>query len=62
MAKYKLEMLADGFIFLEGPRWHGGQLWMSDMRGETVYTLSEAGPPRQGRVLPQAPLGYQFPA
>lgn len=60
MAKYKLEMLADGFIFLEGPRWHDNQLWLSDMRGETVYTLSETG--KRGKVasFPKHPSGINF--
>lgn len=60
MAKYKLEMLADGFIFLEGPRWHDGQLWMSDMRGETVYTLSEAGRRAKVASFPKHPSGINF--
>jgi sugar lactone lactonase YvrE len=60
MANYTLETLADDFVFLEGPRWHGGQLWLSDMWGNTVYTLSEAG--RRGKVatLPQRPSGISF--
>ena len=29
MAKYTLEMLAEGFEFLEGPRWHDNRLWLS---------------------------------
>jgi sugar lactone lactonase YvrE len=60
MAKYKLETLADGFIFLEGPRWHDGQLWLSDMRGETVYTLSEAGKCSKVASFPKHPSGINF--
>ena len=60
MAKYKLEMLADGFIFLEGPRWHDKQLWLSDMRGETVYTLSEAGKRSKVASFPKHPSGISF--
>lgn len=60
MAKYKLEMLADGFIFLEGPRWHDNQLWLSDMRGETVYTLSEAGKRSKVASFPKHPSGINF--
>lgn len=60
MAKYKLEMLADGFIFLEGPRWHDKQLWLSDMRGETVYTLSEAGKRSKVASFPNHPSGISF--
>jgi sugar lactone lactonase YvrE len=32
-----LDVLADGFTFTEGPRWHDGQLWFSDMHDYTVY-------------------------
>lgn len=60
MAKYKLEMLADGFVFLEGPRWHDKQLWLSDMRGETVYTLSEAGKRSKVASFPNHPSGISF--
>lgn len=60
MAKYKLESLADGFIFLEGPRWHDGRLWLSDMRGETVYTLTEAGKRTKVASFPKHPSGINF--
>ena len=30
----ELERLTDNFIFLEGPRWHHGQLYVSDMWGK----------------------------
>ena len=35
--------LADDFVFLEGPRWHDGKLWVSDMFGLTVYTVTPEG-------------------
>jgi len=60
MANYTLETLADGFIFLEGPRWHDGQLWLSDMRGETVYTLTEAGKRSKVASFPKHPSGINF--
>lgn len=60
MAKYKLEILADGFIFLEGPRWHDNRLWLSDMRGETVYTLTEAGKRSKVASFPKHPSGINF--
>jgi len=25
-----LEVVADGFAYLEGPRWHNGTLWFAD--------------------------------
>jgi sugar lactone lactonase YvrE len=32
--------LADGFCFGEGPRWFEGLLWLSDMLGEAVHTVT----------------------
>ncbi len=43
MTDYATELLVDGFRFLEGPRWHDGRLWMSDMGGGKVYTVSATG-------------------
>ncbi|OLT12152.1 hypothetical protein BJF79_23070 [Actinomadura sp. CNU-125] len=37
------KLLADGFVFTEGPRWHAGELWFSDMHGEAVYTTTPDG-------------------
>lgn len=37
------EVLVDGLCFGEGPRWHDGKLWFSDMHGETVYTVDPDG-------------------
>ena len=39
----KLEPWLDGFAFLEGPRWHDGRLWFSDMHARRVYAASEDG-------------------
>jgi len=35
--------LAEGLVFPEGPRWHGGLLWLSDMFAEQVVTCSPDG-------------------
>lgn len=35
--------LAKGFCFAEGPRWFEGLLWLSDMLGEAVHTVSLDG-------------------
>lgn len=44
MAKHELKVLAEGgFAFLEGPRWHDGRLWFSDMHGDAVWTVDESG-------------------
>jgi len=39
----ELTVLADGFTFTEGPRWHDGQLWFSDMHDFTVYRATLEG-------------------
>lgn len=31
--------IADGYAFLEGPRWHAGVLWFSDMHDGKVYRM-----------------------
>mgnify|MGYP003576104626 CR=1 FL=1 len=35
----EISLIADGFHFLEGPRWHQGQLFFSDFYGGKVYSL-----------------------
>ena len=39
----KTEVLLDGLFFPEGPRWHAGKLWFSDMQGLQVMTVDAAG-------------------
>jgi sugar lactone lactonase YvrE len=38
-----LTVLADGFTFTEGPRWHDGRLWFSDMHAHTVMAVGLDG-------------------
>ncbi|MBO3749915.1 SMP-30/gluconolactonase/LRE family protein [Streptosporangiaceae bacterium NEAU-GS5] len=35
--------VAEGFHFLEGPRWHDGRLWFSDFYSYQVYSMLEDG-------------------
>ena len=35
--------LATGLCFGEGPRWHNGQLWLSDMHAHQVIRVSPQG-------------------
>ena len=44
-----LGTLASGLAFGEGPRWHAGRLWLSDMHDFQVVTVDPAG--RLERVL-----------
>jgi gluconolactonase len=39
----KIERVAKGFLFTEGPMWHQGALWFSDLRGNKMYRLSPDG-------------------
>ncbi len=43
-----LAVVADGFFFLEGPRWRNGRLYVSDLIGRTVCSVAEDG---ENRVL-----------
>lgn len=36
-------VIADGLTYGEGPRWHDGALWFSDMHADAVRTLSSDG-------------------
>ncbi|MEE2983749.1 MAG: SMP-30/gluconolactonase/LRE family protein [Pseudomonadota bacterium] len=60
MGNGELETLAEGFVFLEGPRWHDGKLWVSDMWGHTIYTLTEAGERTVIAEIPERPSGLNF--
>ncbi|TDI58207.1 MAG: hypothetical protein E2O92_10340 [Alphaproteobacteria bacterium] len=42
-----LDIITDGLCFPEGPRWHDGRFWFSDMHGHAVYSVV----PGQDRVL-----------
>jgi len=39
----KTRLLLDGLLFPEGPRWHEGKLWFSDMQGLQVMTVDMDG-------------------
>jgi sugar lactone lactonase YvrE len=39
----KLTALVTGRSFLEGPRWHDGALYVSDMHGDAVLRVTEDG-------------------
>jgi len=42
----KIEKVAGGFLFVEGPMWKDGKLWFSDVRGDKVRTFD----PKTGKV------------
>lgn len=39
----KPTILVDDLSFPEGPRWHAGRLWFSDMHGQRVFSVDEHG-------------------
>jgi sugar lactone lactonase YvrE len=49
--------LVDGRAFLEGPRWHGGQLYVSDMHGHEVLRVSLDGEVEVVARVDAAPSG-----
>ena len=53
----KAEVLLDGLAFPEGPRWHEGRLWFSDMHDLRVRTLDLSGKSDVVVEVPHAPSG-----
>ncbi len=43
MSAQKIETLIDGLAFPEGPRWHDGKLWFSDLFAGVVRTVDLSG-------------------
>ncbi|WP_431237056.1 SMP-30/gluconolactonase/LRE family protein [Mycolicibacterium aichiense] len=52
--------LASGFCFGEGPRWFEGLLWLSDMLGGAVHTISVDGSVTTVELPGHAPAGLGF--
>jgi len=53
----KTKVLLDGLFFPEGPRWHEGKLWFSDMQGGRVMTVDLDGKCDNIVDVPGAPSG-----
>jgi len=51
------ELLLDGLIFPEGPRWRDGKLWFSDMHAHRVMTVDLAGRSQVVVEVPGQPSG-----
>ena len=56
----KFEVLADDFVFLEGPRWESNKLWVSDMWGHEVFTIDEQGERSSVAKVAGRPSGLCF--
>ena len=52
-----MTVIAEGFAFLEGPRWRDGFLYFSDMHGEAVFRWSEQGGVAKVVDVPTRPSG-----
>ena len=52
MQDLQTTLLADGFTYGEGPRWHDGKLWFSDMHADVVRTLDTDGTAGVGASTP----------
>lgn len=53
-------LTAEGIIFPEGPRWHAGKLWFSDIYGERVMTVDAQGRLEKVVSVPTRPSGIGF--
>ena len=60
MKELNTTVFADGFVFLEGPRWRDDKLWLSDMHGHAVYTLTMDGKRTKVIDVPGQPSGIGF--
>ena len=52
-----LEQVADGFTFLEGPRWHDGKLYVSDFYTGRVLNVTDDGQVSEFLQLDDRPSG-----
>ncbi|MGE6916341.1 SMP-30/gluconolactonase/LRE family protein [Achromobacter kerstersii] len=57
MPKRELSVLASGYTYLEGLRWHEDRLWASDFYTEQVIAVDLAGKVEQICRVPQQPSG-----
>lgn len=53
----QIETLASGLSFGEGPRWHNGRLWFSDMHDQAVKTVDMDGHVERMVEVPGQPSG-----
>lgn len=54
---FETEVLLDGLAFGEGPRWHEGKLWFSDMHAHRVMTVDLEGKAETIVEVPNQPSG-----
>ena len=57
MATLTPQVLLDGIVFPEGPRWHEGKLWFSDIFAGKVMTVDVEGRAAVIASVPERPSG-----
>jgi sugar lactone lactonase YvrE len=60
VTEYSSTVVLDGLKFPEGPRWHDGRLWFSDMHAHRVMSLSPNGQTSVVAEVPNQPSGLGF--
>lgn len=55
-----MQTIAQGFSYLECPRWHQGRLWVSDFYTHRVVAISADGHVETMATVPQQPSGLGF--
>src|ERR1044071_5533040 len=53
-------LVGDGITFGEGPRWHDGKLWFSDMHAQRVMKMDAQGRLETVVTVPNNPSGLGF--
>ena len=51
------EILTEGLVFPEGPRWHDGRLWVSDQHDRRIVTVTPDGRVEFVAEVPGQPSG-----
>lgn len=55
-----MHTVAEGFSYLECPRWHEDRLWVSDFYTHQVVAIDSAGRVERMATVPQQPSGLGF--
>lgn len=56
----RLEVVSDGFGYVESPRWHDDLLWFSDFDQRRVRSMTAAGTLVRDIEMPETPSGLAF--
>ena len=60
MKEHQATLVADGFVFLEAPRWFDNRLWVSDVFDSKLYVVAEDGTRSVVCDVPGRPAGIGF--